>query len=277
MKQHTLKRSYKFTGKGLHTGLNVRMILDPAPENFGLVFKREDLGEVYIKADIANLSSTHRSTALRANGAEVRTTEHLLSALTGLGVDNVLIRINAPELPILDGSAMKYVTAITADGLDEQDAEREYFEIKKRITYRNILTGSKIVMEPSDEVVYEVTIDFKSRVVGIQWATWDCTIDYASEIAQCRTFCFLREIKKLLKLGLIKGGDLGNALVIDEPYGYYNNAPTHFPNECARHKLLDLIGDFALIGHPIKGKIVAWKPGHRANSGAVRMLRRKNK
>lgn len=252
------------------------MTILPAPEDHGIVFQREDLGGAQVRACIENVYGTSRSTLLKCGEAEVRTTEHLLSAMIGMGVDNALVKIDAPELPILDGSALPYVNTFLKVGLRVQDADRKYFVVKNKIVFKNILRGSRIVVEPSVNPLYQVTIDFHSRVLGIQSASWEGGSDYAVEVAPCRTFCFLSEIKKLLSLGLIKGGTLDNALVIDEPHGYYNDTPLRFPNECARHKLLDLIGDFALIGAPIMGKITAYKPGHKVNTKAARLLVKKN-
>lgn len=277
MKQHTLKNACKFYGTGLHTGKEVNMTILPAEENFGIVFQRDDLGGKQVRACIENVSGTRRSTLLKSGDATVRTTEHLLSAMIGMGVDNALVRIDAEELPILDGSALPYITSFLQIGLLVQNAERNFYEVKKKIVLKDFFRGSRITIEPSSGPLYEVTIDFHSKVIGVQNASWAGGADYAAEVAPCRTFCFLKEIQKLLKLGLIKGGTLENALVIDEPRGYYNNTPLRFPNECARHKLLDLIGDFALIGAPIKGHITAYKPGHKVNTKAALRLVKKNK
>ena len=276
MKQHTLKQSCSFCGAGLHTGAEVRMTVCPAPENHGIVFSREDMGGARVRASIENVCGTRRSTMLRSGKACVRTTEHLLSAMVGMGIDNALVKLDGPELPILDGSALPYAAAFKQAGLQEQEAERRYFEIKEKTVFKNILTGSRIVMEPSQAPLYEATIDFRSKVIGVQSASLSQETDYAAEIAPCRTFCFLSDIVKLRKAGLIKGGTLDNALVVDEPRGYYNNTPLRFDNECARHKLLDMVGDFALLGAPVKGRISAWKPGHKANTGAARLLARKS-
>lgn len=276
MKQHTLKQACSFSGTGLHTGIKVLMTVCPAGPDHGIVFQREDMGGMKIRANIQNVARTRRSTMLKCGLVEVRTTEHLMSAFAGLGIDNALVRIEGAELPILDGSAFPYVEAFMKVGLEEQDAERKYIEIKDTVTFRNIVRGSRIVMEPSSESLFEATIDFKSKVVGVQTASWKEGDDYAREVAPCRTFCFLREVKLLRRAGLIKGGTLSNALVIDEPRGYCNDGPLKFPNECARHKLLDLMGDFALLGAPVKGKITAFKPGHRVNTKAALLLMKKN-
>ena len=272
MRQHTLVSTYTFKGKGLHGGGMAEMTLLPAPEGSGIVFQRTDMGGALVEALYGNVVRSDRSTVLAKDGVEVGTTEHLLAALSALGVDNALIKVNSPELPVLDGSALPYVRAILADGLAEQNASREYFVVTRHFEWTDEKSGSKIEVDPAGGPAYAVTTDFGSKVLGVQKASWDAGVDFATEIAPCRTFCFLHEIKPLLSMGLIKGGDLENALVIDEPNGYYNNAALRFENECARHKLLDLIGDFALLGKPLAGRVTAYKPGHRVNAGAVRAL-----
>jgi UDP-3-O-[3-hydroxymyristoyl] N-acetylglucosamine deacetylase/3-hydroxyacyl-[acyl-carrier-protein] dehydratase len=216
------------------------------------------------------VAQTRRATSLSCKGVKVLTAEHLLAALWAMGVDNALIDLDAPELPILDGSARPYAEAIQAAGLIEQDAERDFLVIEKPFVYEDRRSGSRIVFEPSASTVFDVTIDFDSKVVGVQHAVFDESTDFASQIAPCRTFCFLHEIKWLRRLGLIGGGSLDNALVIDEPNGYYGGGKPLFDNEPARHKLLDLLGDFSLAGRPIRGRIVAYKPGHRVNTQALK-------
>lgn len=272
MKQHTLAATYSFSGTGLHTGRKVNMTVCPAPADHGIIFERVDASNARVEAHISNFEKASRSTFLKKGKVKIRTTEHLLSALSGLGVDNALVQLDSAELPILDGSAMSYVTAFTVDGLVEQDAERKFIRVEHRFEFVDENSGSRIVVEPSEKPSFEVTIDFNSKVLGVQSACFDEGVDYVSQIAPCRTFCFLREVKPLLALGLIKGGSLDNALVIDEPKGYYNNPTLRFENECARHKLLDIIGDFALAGHPIAGRIIAYKPGHSINTNAVKAL-----
>lgn len=274
LKQHTLNSPCTFSGTGLHSGTPVRMTVMPAAADHGIVFQREDLGGCRVRACIGNVRGTNRSTFLRSGEASVRTTEHLLSAMMGLGVDNALVLLDAEELPILDGSASFYVEAFLKAGLQEQEAERRYIEVDRRIVCRNLLTGSRIVIEPHSRPIFEITIDFRSKVMGVQTASWEEGDDYAGQVAPSRTFCFLKEVRMLRAMGLIKGGSLDNALVIDEPNGYFNDASLKFPNECARHKLLDIIGDFALMGYPLKGRITAYKPGHKINTKAALLLAR---
>ncbi|MCF0178595.1 MAG: UDP-3-O-[3-hydroxymyristoyl] N-acetylglucosamine deacetylase [Bacteroidales bacterium] len=294
MKQHTLQKIYKFSGKGLHTGKITNMVLKPAPENFGIRFHRTDIGpEAIVAANAMNVTSTARSTTLEGNGAQVITTEHLLAAFMGLSVDNALVEIDNVEIPILDGSSKPYTDAISADGICEQNAERKYLEIKTPFTYEE--DGRSITILPSDKYEIEVHIDFSSKVVGQQIATFTLEEgNFAKEIGCCRTFCFFHEIEFLMAHNLIKGGDIDNAIVIVEhepasesveklktlfdihnlevKVGYLNNLTLHYENECARHKLLDLIGDFALTGMPIKGKIIASKSGHHFNTAVAKML-----
>jgi UDP-3-O-[3-hydroxymyristoyl] N-acetylglucosamine deacetylase/3-hydroxyacyl-[acyl-carrier-protein] dehydratase len=270
MKQHTLRQSLSFSGVGVHSGKPVNLRISPAPIDFGIRFNRTDLQAEVVPARVDCVARTRRATALSYKGVKVLTPEHLLSALSALGVDNALIDLDAAELPILDGSARPYAEAIRADGLAEQDAERAYLVIEKPFVYEDRRSGSRLVFEPADETRIEVTIDFNSQVVGVQQAVFDASTDYLHEIAPCRTFCFLHEVKLLLKLGLIRGGSLDNALVVDEPRGYYGGKEPMFDNELARHKLLDLIGDLSLAGHPIRGKITAYKPGHKVNAQALK-------
>ena len=271
MKQHTLRTVLSFTGKGLHTGRPVSMQLHPAPEGHGIVFRRSDLeGEPPVPALVRNVHKCRRSTALMADGVRIMTPEHLLSALSCLGVDNVLVRLDSEEVPILDGSARPYADAIKAAGLLEQDAPRKYIEVKRPFVFEDPRSGSRIAIDPYDGFAAEVTIDFKSKVIGVQEARYDDSTDYSLEIAPCRTFCFRREIFMLRLFGLIKGGSLDNALVVDEPRGYVGDPVLTWPNEPARHKLLDLLGDFSLAGAPLRGKITAYKPGHRINTLALR-------
>ncbi|MBP5210737.1 MAG: UDP-3-O-[3-hydroxymyristoyl] N-acetylglucosamine deacetylase [Bacteroidales bacterium] len=294
MKQTTLRKSYKFSGKGLHTGKICNLEIHPAGEDFGIKFKRTDIGDdALIPALATFVTAVTRSTTLENNGASVITTEHLMSALSGLGVDNALVTLDNEELPILDGSAKPYVDAILADGLTEQNKEKVFFVVKEPFNY--VDGDASIQVLPSDNFEAEITIDFHSQVLGIQKARFiGGKTDYATQIAPCRTFCFYHEIEALLQMNLIKGGDLDNALVVVEKdpspesiqkfeelfglkdivakRGYLSHCQPYFSNECARHKLLDLIGDFALIGYPIKGKIIASKTGHRINTAAVKQL-----
>ncbi len=296
MNQKTLNNSYIFEGKGLHSGKYSHMRICPAPENTGIRFHRTDLGEdAFVDAIAQNVSLTSRSTTISKGKVAVSTIEHLLSALTGLGIDNALIEIDNIEVPILDGSALYYVQAIVPDGLKEQSAERKYIEIGSEFMYKDEKTGSYIKLIPSDEPSYEVTIDFNSKVLGVQTVKWDPSMDYATQIAPCRTFCFLHEIQLLASLGLIKGGDVKNAIVIVEKpvseqriaklaktfghpelkvteEGYLNNLELHFPDECGRHKLLDIIGDLRLVGGFLKAKVIAYKPGHSINTKVAKLI-----
>ncbi len=296
MNQRTLKNIYSFEGKGLHSGKYAHMRVCPAPVDTGLRFHRVDMGpDAFVDAVAENVSLTSRSTTIEKDKVTVSTIEHLLSALTGLGIDNALIEIDNVEVPILDGSAEKYVEAIAPDGVEEQDAERKYIEIAGEFVYKDDKTGSYIKLLPSDEPSYEVTIDFNSKVLGIQTVSWDPTKDYVKEVAPCRTFCFLHEIQVLAGLGLIKGGDLSNAIVIVEkqvpPFivsrlaksmgypdlkithkGYLSNVELHFPDECGRHKLLDIIGDLRLAGGFLKAKVIAYKPGHGINTKVAKLI-----
>lgn len=291
MKQQTVKQAYTFEGRGLHTGKFSHMTICPAPENFGIRFLREDVG-VEIAATADKVSRTDRSTTISEGEVSVVTIEHVLSALTGLGVDNALIKIDNEEVPILDGSASYYVKAIAPDGLLQQSAERKYIEIDKVIEIKDDQTGSWVKITPSDHMSFEVTVDFGSRVLGVQSASWDEGSDYVGQVAPCRTFCFFHELEFLVSRGLVKGGDVENAIVIVEhpvtdeqvdnmcklfnqpklgvtPEGYLSNLVLHFPNECGRHKLLDLIGDIRLCGGFLKAHVSAYKSGHKINSQAA--------
>ena len=273
MKQHTLNSTYSFSGKGLHTGKPVTMQLLPAPPDYGIVFQRTDLGSgVEVHARVENVIQTRRCTTLSERGVKIMTAEHLLSALYALGVDNALVQIDAAEVPILDGSARPYVEAFQEHGLMEQPADRRPIVVERPFVYENPKSGSRIAFEPADEFAVDVTIDFKSKVIGVQHAHFDPSVDYAREIAPCRTFCFRKEILMLRLLGLIKGGSLENALVVDEPRGFLGDPVLQFPDEPARHKLLDLLGDLALAGRPIQGRVTAYKPGHKTNANALKQL-----
>ena len=288
-KQHTLQKSARVSGIGLHTGKPATMVFLPAPTGHGIKFQRVDLPDrTIVPADVAYVANTNRSTVLRAKDAQVGTVEHVLAALTGLDIDNVLIELDGPETPIMDGSAAPFVCALIEAGIQEQDAEREYLEILEPVSVRDEATGSEIVALPSDRFQATAMIDFRSPVLGMQYASLDDIESFEREIAPCRTFVFLHELEQLLEHGLIKGGDLDNAIVIvdrvmdqsdldrlaaklNKPsvkvdrQGILNTLSLHFSNEPARHKLLDLVGDLALVGCPIKGKIVATKPGHTIN------------
>lgn len=296
MKQKTLGRGYKFWGKGLHTGCYSHMRLKPAPADTGIVFVRTDLG-VEIPALAENVSSTARSTTLSVGKVSVGTVEHVLSALTGLGIDNAFIEIDNREVPILDGSARPYIEAISIDKLVEQDAERRYLELSREVYVENRKTGSYIRVTPSDSPSVDLTIDFNSHVLGVQKVHWDPSVDYSQEIGPCRTFCFLHEVLLLHALGLVKGGDVENAIVVVEkpvserkkrklaktfgqpkieitPEGYLSNLELRFPDECGRHKLLDIIGDLRLVGGFMNAHVEAYKPGHALNTGAAAEIRK---
>lgn len=290
VKQKTLARSFKIEGKGLHTGVNVTMNFRPAPENHGFKFKRIDLkNNPVIDADVDLVVDTSRGTLLEKNGARIGTIEHALAALVGMDLDNVLIEVDNEEAPIMDGSSRYFAEAIEKAGILEQKVERNYFEIEEKIEIFDEESGSRITALPDDDYRLNVMISFKSRVLNNQFATLDSIKNFKQEIANCRTFVFLHELEFLLNNNLIKGGELNNAIVIIDkkvtqeeldrladlfhhdhvevkPQGILNNLNLYFDNECARHKLLDVIGDLILCGKHIKGRIIAAKPGHRANT-----------
>ena len=294
--QQTLNKSYIFEGKGLHTGRVAKMTVGPAPVDTGIVFRRVDLGEdVAVEALAENVSNTARSTTISKGQASVATIEHILSALTGLGVDNAFIDIDNVEVPILDGSAKPYIDAMWKDGVNVQDAPRKWVEVKEAIEVTNE-NGSLVRIEPAEDFVYNITTDFKSRVLGVQTASWDSSVVYAEEIGVCRTFVFFHELQFLFANNLVKGGDVDNAIVIvehpvtDEQVaqmsqlfnvpalkvredGYLSNLTLRFPNECSRHKLLDLIGDLRLAGGFLKAKVTAVKAGHGINTQAALKVR----
>ncbi|MBR2063125.1 MAG: UDP-3-O-acyl-N-acetylglucosamine deacetylase [Bacteroidales bacterium] len=287
-----------FEGKGLHTGKIARMTIGPAPIDTGIRFRRTDIGEdAYVDALAENVTCTARSTTISCGEASVSTVEHVLSALTGMGVDNALIDIDNVEVPILDGSAKPYIDAIWNDGFELQDAPRRYVEIKETVEIRNEEKGSLVRIEPAEEFSYDIKIDFNSRVLGVQHAQWDGSVVYPEEIGTCRTFVFFHEIEYLFNNNLVKGGDVDNAIVIvehpvtDEQVermsklfnvpalrvredGYLSNLVLRFPNECARHKLLDLIGDLRLCGGFLKAKVTAEKAGHGINTTAAKAVRK---
>ncbi len=293
--QNTLKKEYTFAGKGLHSGKQVSMTLKPAPVDTGIRFVRIDLGpDAVVEALAENVSSTARSTTISSGEATVGTIEHLLSALTGLGVDNCIVEIDNQEVPILDGSAKPYVDAIAPDGLTQQDSPRHFITLPRTIEFKNEETGAFLRLEPAEEFSYHLTIDFNSKILGIQNAEWNAGVDYAEQISPCRTFCFFHEIEYLLTNNLIKGGDVDNALVIVEHpisveqikcvcthlgkpemkvnNGYLNES-LKFENECARHKMLDLIGDLRLTGGFLKAKVTAYKSGHTINTKTAKLVR----
>jgi UDP-3-O-[3-hydroxymyristoyl] N-acetylglucosamine deacetylase / 3-hydroxyacyl-[acyl-carrier-protein] dehydratase len=297
-KQKTVAKPVSLKGRGLHSGVEVEVIINPAPENHGYQFRRNDMeGMPIIRALAENVKITERSTTIVDKGASVTTVEHLLAALYGTGVDNALIDINGPEVPIIDGSARPFVEAILSAGLVEQEADLVYYAIKEKIEYKDESKGIEIVAYPDDEFCIDVHIDFNSKVVGHQYASLKNISEFTDNYASCRTFVFLHEIEVLLKNNLIKGGDLDNAIVIvDRPIseetiahlktvfnkpdidvkseGILNNIDLSFCNEPARHKLLDVIGDMALCGVRLKGRIIANKPGHASNVEFAKILRK---
>nr|MBC7614022.1 bifunctional UDP-3-O-[3-hydroxymyristoyl] N-acetylglucosamine deacetylase/3-hydroxyacyl-ACP dehydratase [Pseudopedobacter sp.] len=296
-KQRTINSEISVTGVGLHTGNKVTLTFKPAPENHGYKFKRIDLpGQPIIDADVDNVSDTSRSTTLTQNGASVSTTEHVLAALVGCEIDNVMIELDALEVPILDGSAIEFVKALDSAGTKKQDAEREYYSIPHNIHYSEEDRKVEMVAMPLDDYRFTCMVDYNSPVLGSQHATITSITEFKEEIAQCRTFVFLHELEMLLKHNLIKGGDINNAIVIvdheigDQELkdlakafnreeikvareGILNNIELRYQNEPARHKLLDMIGDLALIGTPIKGHIMAARPGHSANVAFAKKIK----
>ena len=294
--QQTLRKEYTFEGKGLHTGKVAKMTVAPAPVNTGIVFIRTDISsEAAVEAVAENVSNTARSTTISKGEASVATIEHIMSALTGLGVDNAFIYIDNVEVPILDGSAKPYIDAMWQDGVQVQGEPRRYIEIKEAVEVTND-KGSVVRIEPAEEFSYNIKIDFNSRVLGVQNAVWDSSVEYAQEVGVCRTFVFFHELQFLFANNLVKGGDVDNAIVIvehpvtDEQVqqmsqlfnvpalevredGYLSNLVLRFPNECARHKLLDLIGDLRLAGGFLKAKVTAEKAGHGINTSAALKIR----
>ncbi len=298
LKQNTLNGSFSLSGKGLHTGLHLSATFRPAPENHGYKIQRIDLpGQPIIDAVAENVVDTQRGTVLAQGDVRCSTVEHAMAALYAHGVDNVLIEVDGPELPILDGSAACYVKEIQRVGLKEQDAPKDYFVITKKMEFRDENSGACITLLPDEDFSITTMISFQGKVLSSQFATLDSMDDFDSEISAARTFVFVREIEPLLMAGLIKGGDLDNAIVIYEnrtsqenldklcqltgaehhdanDLGYLQHKPLVWENEPARHKLLDIIGDMALIGRPIKGRIIETKPGHTINNKFARIMRK---
>ncbi len=296
--QKTIKKPATVSGLGLHTGQMVNMTFLPAPENHGIKFKRTDLeGQPVIDADVSLVSDTSRGTTLTKNGAGVATVEHVLSALSGLEIDNTMIEIDGLETPILDGSAKFFVEALTGAGIVEQKAEKDYFVLDSVISYTDADNKIEIIAIPSREFKVSVMIDFETKVLSTQNASLNHIKQYKDQIAPSRTFVFLHELEYLLNNNLIKGGDLNNAIVFvnktvnqeeldrlaevfDKPKvavkseGILNNLDLHFPNEPARHKLLDVIGDLTLAGKPVKAHIIANRPGHAANIEFTKLLKK---
>lgn len=297
--QHTLQNEITISGVGLHTGVMVDMSLKPATPGFGIKFQRIDLpGKPVVKADVDYVSDTSRGTTLEHNGARISTVEHLLAALVGMNVDNVLIELNGPEVPIMDGSSQPFIQAIAEAGIHQQDAQKIYYSIDTNIYFYDEVKRVEMVAMPSIDYKITTLIDFNSPVLGTQHAALKQIDDFKTEIAPCRTFCFLHELQYLLENNLIKGGDLNNAIVVvdkavnneqleqlakafnrkkisvkNEGIGILNNVQLRFPNEPARHKLLDVVGDLALIGYPIKAHIIANRPGHSSNVAFAKKIK----
>lgn len=298
-KQHTINDIITLSGVGLHTGKKVTVTVEPAPENHGYKFQRIDVeGEPIIPADADLVVSTDRGTTLEKNGVQVNTTEHLLAALYGMQVDNALIKLEGPEIPIMDGSALPFVQAIEKVGLEEQNADREFFEFQNNQPYEHLDKGIEMLGIPYEDFRLTVMVDYNSPVLGTQHASMYEISEFKQNIAPCRTFVFLRELEQLAKAGLIKGGDIDNAIVMVERENVpqeeldelarllgkehldikikgntLNNISLKFINEPARHKLLDVIGDLALVGKPIKGHILAARPGHHGNTSYAKIIK----
>lgn len=296
-KQKTLKAAFSAQGTGLHTGLKVAMNVLPAPADTGIVFRRVDLPErPEIPALAEFVTDTSRSTTLEKSGVKVSTVEHIMAALWYMGVDNAFVELDAPEVPIMDGSAREYVEKISASGLEELDAPIKYYEVGEKVRYNIPESNVEIEILPDKDFSVSVLIDYNSKVLGNQYATFGPGMDFASEVAPCRTFVFFHELAQLLSANLIKGGDVENAIVVVEEDttqeeiervaklfpdrkikvdgGYLDNVALRFPNEPARHKLLDVLGDFALLGMRVKGRILAIRPGHKANTDIVKQIRK---
>ena len=301
MKQTTVAQSVSISGKGLHTGKEVTLTFKPAKSDTGFVFKRVDLdGEPEVPALAKWVNKTKRRTVLECNGVEIQTSEHVLAALTGLDYDNVLIELNATEPPIMDGSARFFIEALERAGVKELDADREVYIVTEPIHYKDAETGSEVIILPSDQYEVQVMVDFGTKILGTQNASLYQISDFKEEIADARTFSFLHDIEMLLDQGLIRGGDLNNAIVyvdteLSEPTleklkkafnkedisvttnGILNNLELKYPNEAARHKLLDVIGDLALIGTKIRGRVIACKPGHFVNTEFAKVMSKRIK
>lgn len=300
-KQKTLKEAFSVIGIGLHTGEKATLTVKPAADNHGFKFQRIDVeDEPIINADADLVVDTARSTTLGKNGVNVHTTEHILAALSGMEIDNALIQIDGPEIPIMDGSAFPFVEAINQVGIIEQEADKDYFVVTENLTYEDLERHTEMLAVPQDEFRLTVMVDYNSPLLGTQHAHMYHAGEFEPEISKCRTFVFLRELEILAKNGLIKGGDIENAIVlVDTPLpqekmdeiadllgkphmkveeaGVLNNIKLHFQNEPARHKLLDIIGDLALVGKPIKGHILAARPGHKGNVDFAKIIKQEIK
>ena len=297
-KQHTIKEPVTVSGVGLHTGVEANMTFTPAPPNHGIKFQRTDLpDQPIVDADVDYVTDLSRGTTIEHNGTRVNTIEHTLAALVGLEIDNVLIQLDAPEIPIMDGSSKMFIDALETVGADEQNAPRNFYEVNESIMYRDASRDVEIAALSLDDYRVTVMVDYKSPVLGNQHASLNDIADFKKEIASCRTFCFLHELEMLYKNNLIRGGDLSNAIVVvDRPLkdderdylaellnkpkievkkeGILDNVDLRYPNEPARHKLLDVVGDLALVGRPIKAQILAARPGHAANIAFAKKLKK---
>lgn len=296
--QQTIKDRVTVSGVGLHTGIEANMTFVPVRPNHGIKFKRMDLeGQPVVDADVDNVVDLSRGTTIEQNGARVHTVEHTLAALVGLEIDNILIELDGPEPPIMDGSSIKFIEAIETVGVEEQNAQRNFFEVPESVFYREKDRDVEIAALPLDDYRVTVMVDYNSKVLGSQHATLTDIADFKKEISSCRTFCFLHEVEMLYKNNLIKGGDLDNAIVIVDreidqeelnrlrslftdkkievaKEGILNNVELRYKNEPARHKLLDVVGDLALVGRPLKAQILAARPGHAANIAFAKKLKR---
>ena len=300
-KQRTLAREISLKGKGLHTGINVTITFKPAPANHGYKYCRVDLpGKPLIDALAEHVTDTSRGTTLTQNSVSVATVEHVLAAFYGMRIDNALIEIDGPEAPIMGGASAKFVEAIREAGIVEQKEDRNYFVVKQKIAFSDEEHGVDLIIYPDDHLSINVLIDYNSRILGNQYAILDSINNFEKDISNSRTFVFFHELEPLYKMDLIKGGDLDNAIVIldkeveqaeidriaklfnrpginKHTAGVLNNTELRYPNEPARHKLLDLIGDLSLVGLPIKGKVVATRPGHYANTHLAKIIRQEMK
>jgi UDP-3-O-[3-hydroxymyristoyl] N-acetylglucosamine deacetylase/3-hydroxyacyl-[acyl-carrier-protein] dehydratase len=294
--QTTIKHPVTISGVGLHTGVTTNLTFKPAPENHGYQFMRIDLpGRPVIEADVDHVIDTNRGTTIGVNGAKVSTVEHVLAALAGLEIDNVLLEIDGPEVPIMDGSSMPFIELLEKAGIQQQNRERIYYTLSENITYEDASRKTEMLAVPSEDFRITVMVDYNTDILGTQHATLYNIGEFKNEVSACRTFCFLHELEMMLKANLIKGGDINNAIVVvDKPIekekldylrkvfhredvvverGFLNNAALRYQNEPARHKLLDIVGDLALVGAPLKGHILAARPGHGANVEFAKKIR----
>lgn len=301
MKQLTLKAPFTVKGKGLHTGLSLEAVFEPAPDNHGYKIQRVDLeGQPTIDAVAENVVHTERGTVVARGEVSISTIEHAMAALYAAGIDNVLIKINGPEMPILDGSAREFVEGIEAVGVEEQKSDKDFYIVKQKVEIKDEATGASIVVLPDDDFSVDVMVQFDSPVLSNQYASLDNLEQFGREIASSRTFVFVREVEPLVNANLIKGGDLDNAVVIYDyempqsqldkladlmgvphkevtEFGFIQSTPLVYPNEPARHKLMDVLGDLALIGRPLKGKVIAMRPGHAINTQFAKKIRKEIK